>query len=407
MRPSGLKYLGALVMAGGVLAADTPGKTVADIPVAVDGLVRIFWIDSGAQQRTTATATGGMLGLTSGQYFGFSGRIKLMASARIARVNPQNDASIHPAPYDGTQGYIYLSEAALRHASERLKVQAGRIRIDTPYADSDDIRMAPNTFEGIHAGVLVNDTMQGELLCVTRWAGTDSADAYGNQSTFRPLDDASRGMAGAGFSYAPAETLHVDLWSYFAEGLFTLLYAEAGGDVFLGSKWRMTWGLQGAAMNAQDDSGTEGYVIGADAFLTFKQISFGGAFNEAIVGAGHAVTDGFGGGPYFTSLDESTVASVSQVLPGHNVAAVRAWAGVDLAWWPHEASEGLQGTLQFGHYDIQDSPIKVREHDLTVWFGWDETLQIDGIFANYDIQGLVSSENRDFTRYWLRLDYRF
>lgn len=395
-------------MTGLALAEDSPGRTPEHTPVAIDGQVRIFWIDSGAQQqRTTATATGGMLGFTSGEFYGFSGRIRLMASARIAGLNPENDTSINPAPYDGTEGFIYASEAALRYASAGFKAQAGRIQIDTPYADSDDIRMAPNTFEGIHAGVSANDTLRGELLCVTRWAGTDSADENGRQSTFRPLDEASRGMAGAGLSYTPSERLHVDVWAYRADRLFNLLYAEMGGDLLLGSGWHMTWGVQGAAMNALGDSGIEGAVIGADMLLTFGRITFGGAFNEAIVGADHVVTDGFGGGPYYTSLDESTVAGVSQVLPGHNVVVLRAGAGLDLSWWPHADSEGLQGTVQYGRFDIQDVPIEVREHDLTVWYGWGETLQIEGIFAAYDIKELVSSENTDFTRYWLRLDYRF
>ncbi len=46
------------------------------------------------------------------------------------------------------QSYSILGESYLKFQYGNSSIKAGRQIIDTPYADSDDIGMVPNSFEG-------------------------------------------------------------------------------------------------------------------------------------------------------------------------------------------------------------------------------------------------------------------
>lgn len=196
-------------------------------------------------------------------------------------------------------------------------------------------------------------------------------------------------------------------WVYAADLLFDLGYLEAAGHYYFSPSLHLEWGVQYAKMAARDASGIAGSVYGAMALLHAKNVYFGGAYNRADVASGSFVTNGFGGGPYYTSLDESTIAGVSELAPGHNVSAYRIGGGADIAWWRHDEDEGLHLEAVYGRFDLSDTDIAVKESDFLVGLGWDESFRLDALFANFDIDNTPDPDYSDFQRYWIRVDYSF
>ena len=390
----------------GAEASETELAHWADGFVA-DGTLRTFWIDRNfGPEKSSATAVGGSVGLTTPELGGFSALARVYTSQRLWGMNPTDTATVDADPYDGTSGFTYLGEAEVRFRYDDLHLRAGRIRLQTPFADEDDIRMAANTFEGAEASYEVDHTAL-HLLALNRWAGFDSTDDTGNQSGFKDFAPDSKGMAALGIVHSPSEKSEYNAWGYIADRLFELIYLEAAGHLYFEPQLHLEWGLQYAQMWQRDASGIEGGVYGAMALMHYYNFYFGGAYNYADVSQGAYVTDGFGGGPYYTSLDESTIAGVSGLVPGKDVSVYRIGGGADIAWWEHGDDEGLHLEALYGRFDIRDSAVAVKETDMLLWFGLGESIRIDAAFAHFDIDHTPDPGYDDFCRYWVRVDYAF
>lgn len=387
----------------GAEASETQLAHWADGFVA-DGILRTFWIDR--PEKSSATAVGGSVGLTTPELGGFSALAYLYTSQRLWGINPTNTGKVNTDPYDGTSGFTYLGEAEVRFRYDDLHLRAGRIRLQTPFADEDDIRMAPNTFEGAEASYEVEHTAL-HLLALNRWAGFDSTDDAGNQSGFKDFSPDSKGVAAVGFVHSPSEKSEYNAWGYVADRLFELIYLEASGHLYFQPQLHLEWGLQYAQMWQRDASGIEGGVYGAMALMHYYNVYFGGAFNDADVSQQGYVTDGFGGGPYYTSLDESTIAGVSAMVPGNDVSAYRLGGGADAAWWKHGDDEGLHLEVLYGRFDIQESSVAVKETDLLMWLGVGASTRVDAVFTHFAIDHTPDPAYEDFRRYWVRVDYSF
>lgn len=373
-----------------------------------DATLRTFWIDDHiGRKEMTSTAVGGFVSLESPKYYGFSADATLYISQRLWGLNPSNNALVNTAPYDDTSGFVYFGEAALQYSyADVLTLRAGRLRLQTPFADEDDIRMAPDTFEGA-AGTFGMNDMTVQLLALRRWAGYDSTDDSGNQSSFKEFTQGSKGAAALGLVYSQNDECEFNGWVYVADKLFDLGYLEAAGHHYFVPSLHLEWGVQYAQMAARDASGIEGSVYGAMAIFHADNIYFGGAYNAANVVSGSFVTNGFGGGPYYTSLDESTIAGVSEFAPGHDLTAYRVGGGADISWWRHGEDDGLHLEAVYGRFDLSDTDIAVKESDVMVWFGWGASLRLDALYANFDIDNTPDLDYSDFQRYWVRLDYSF
>jgi len=373
----------------------------------VDVTLRAFWIDehSGAQ-KCTATAMGGFFGGRTPEYAGFGAAGRLYVSQGFSLLNPSGDAAIHTVPYDGKESFAYVGEAELIYRQERIEVRAGRIKPETPYADADDNRMVPNTFEGASLRYGYDAHTAVSLLYLTRWAGTDSMGENGNQSQFKVFTPGSKGMAAFGADYTPDATQTLRAWYYHADRLYQLLYLEASGRHAF-ERWQLAWGVQGTWIEELDASGIGGSVVGATAALSAGEFYATGAYNYADVTRGHHITDGFGGGPYYTSLDESTVAAASEMRPGYDVSVWRLGLGADLSWWKHTEEEGLHLEVFYGQYDLIRTNVSVAETDLIVRFAGGRGWRFDAIVSDFDARNCPEHAANDFKRAWVRLDYTF
>ena len=370
--------------------------------VALFGTLRGMWIDAHRETvQKTATAVGGRFGVKTAELYGFSAVAALQTSQKFWGINPSGTDALHPELYgSGGEPFTYLSEAQLQYRLGDLLLRGGRMKIETPYADPDDIRMAFNTFEGVSAGYAASDRLSIDLLYLARWAGFDSGEA---QSEFVRLAEGSDGMMAAGLLYTPADEAEVSLWTYHVDGQYDLLYAEAVGRIHFRPLLHLEWGLQAVQMHALQGSGIEGNVVGAMGILHYRNLYGGLAYNRATVTADHVVTDGFGGGPYFTSLDEATVAAASEIFAGHDLSVYRLGGGVGFG----DSEGGFHLEAVYGLFDPEALPSSIAETDLLLWTEAIPSLRVDMVFASFDGRRCDHPGCFDFERYWIRLDYSF
>ena len=380
-----------------------PSDTFSDV-LLFSATLRGMWIEGHKGEiDKRATAVGGHAGVETAAYFGFSGMAGVQTSQKLAFINPDNPGNLNPELF-GERGnsFTYLSEAEARFDAGKLFVRGGRMKVETPYADPDDIRMAYNTFEGVDAAYTFCKGFRVNLLYLSRWAGFDSGEA---QSEFVPLDNASDGLYVAGGIMTPDDETEVSLWWYRLERVYDLYYAEAVGRIHFAPLMHLEWGLQATAVRALEQSDIDGNVLGAMGIFHYHNIYGGIVYNLAAVEDNRVVTDGFGGGPYFTSLDEATVGAVSELFPGEDISVYRVGGGAEFG--AGSEGDGLHLEALYGVFSPENSPALLAETDLIFWTEMVPSLRVDAVFAAFDVRDCGIADCDDLQRFWIRLDYTF
>ncbi|MEA1920396.1 MAG: porin [Campylobacterota bacterium] len=372
------------------------------------GTLRMAWIDSDIiNGDSTATALGGSFGFNTASFYGFKLHVGATTSQKVPLLNP-SQTSLNPDFYDEIgDSFTYLSEASIDYESEELFARLGRIRIDTPYADSDDIRMAANTFEGFWANYVVADDFIVQTYYLSQWAGYDSGDS---QDLFKPLyitqeGEEGWGALGASLSVAFNTDDEASLWYYHIDKMSDIAYGEVAGHFTMTEQHHIEYGIQASYIQEIDQSHIEGQVIGAMAIIDYENFFFGLAGNYAFVDEYKSITDGFGGGPYYTSLDESTIGFVSEQSPGVDVLSTRIGVGADLEMI---GIEGLTVELVHGQIKSTDDSEWFKENDMALTYIPDDRIEVSAVFANFYVQESKDRlENDHFNRFVVRADYKF
>lgn len=375
----------------------------------VFGTLRLAWIDTDLSgKKTTATAVGGLFGFDTASYQGIKLHVGAQTSQKIPFLNPTASQELNPDYYDENgDSFTYIVQASIDYEDETLLARFGRIKIDTPYADSDDIRMAPDTFEGAWVKYSLNDAVVMRGYYLSRWAGYDSGE---NQQQFKPLfesqdGEASWGGLGASLSYTFNVDNEVSLWYYHFDKMSDIIYGEVAGHYNMSADQHIEYGLQVSDIQELENSNIDGQVIGAMAIFDYKEFFIGLSGNYAFVDEDKSITNGFGGGPYYTSLDESTIGFVSEEAPGVDVLSTRIGVGADLGII---GVEGMTLELVHGQINSTDNREGFHENDIALTYEPDDKISINAVFANYNVD---ESKNRDdnecFNRFIVRADYNF
>ena len=375
------------------------------------GRVRLAYIDSAHQisnqpkEVKSATAFGGEFGFNTASFYDFSFHVAAYVSQSIPALNPSSD-NINEDFFDvNGNSFVYIGEASIDYNNEYFQTRVGRVRVETPYANSDDIRMAPNTFEGAWANIDYTSSLKTQLIYFNRWAGYDSQneDALESQNSFKNLvDDDSFGMLGASITYAYAKDSEASFWYNYIDGMAAISYAEVVGIYFIdGENIHLDYGLQLSNIAELENSNVDGNVLGIMSIMHYNGAFLGGAYNASFSNKGKYVTSGFGGGPYYTSLDEATISAISEAgaTSGHpatdnDTEAFRNGAG-------YEFENGL--TIETVYGELSNEHGSINETDAIVTYEIDDRWYLEAIYTNYT----SSSDKNTFDRTLVRLDYSF
>jgi hypothetical protein len=155
--------------------------------------------------------------------------------------------------------------------------------------------MVPNTFQGIQFTNhdLPDTTLH--LIHLDKWAGVD-ADI---PERFQEMNG-DHGVTVLAAVYEGVEQLTAQAWYYRGSDYASLIYLEA---VYQSDDYRVGMQFGTQSDDSSDDSGPDGDVWGITADYTIAEVTLIAAYNSV----SGTVTNGFGGGPYFTSADDHTI----------------------------------------------------------------------------------------------------
>ncbi len=380
------------------------------------GKIRLAYINSAHKISNTpnkteksATSIGGEFGINSAEFYGLQMHVAAYISQGISFLNPSNNSLNGDFFSKDLDSFAYLSEASINYNSDIFQTKIGRVKVDTPYANSDDIRMAPNTFEGVWGNIDYSENLNTQLVYFNRWAGYDSQDGDSGafQDEFKDLvSEESFGMVGASLTYEYAPDSEISFWYNYIDEMSAIAYAEIIGIYLIdGEDFHLDYGIQASIINELDNSNIDGTVYGAMGILNYKGAFIGGAYNISLSDAGKYVTNGFGGGPYYTSLDEATISAISEgaatsgnPASNNDAKAYRVGAGYE---FENISIDGIVFELVYGK--LYNDHGAIIEKDAILTYDMTDRWYLEATYTNYK----STCNNNTFDRALVRLDYSF
>lgn len=331
----------------------------------------------------TDIALGGKLHIDTKAFYGINAAASLYTTNALGKQEgngiPFFDANNH--------SYTILGEAYLKGKWENTTLTVGRQEIDTPFADTDDIGMIPNTFE---AAMLVNKAIKDTTITLGhlhKMAGVDAP----NPSEFTRIND-DQGVQLLGVSYEGINNLVLSAWDYRLNRYQTdnIAYFEANYE---NNHNNLTYGfnLQYALQNAQMPGADNADIYGIDASVGFENtgLALGIAYNKS---EGNAADNGFGGGPFFTSSEHLTLAEAN----GEGKAFL-----YTLNW--DAKSIGLENlSFLIGKFILEDdNGIQSDEIDFAASYSFSDALSIEAYISHIDdkINAAKCKNTRVFLNY--------
>ena len=257
---------------------------------------------------TYATALGGWLKYELSQYNGLNAAVSFSTTNNINFVTGNNQKlNIDLSSSKGH--YTSMNEAYINYEHKGLNVRVGRQIIDTPLADSDDIRMVPDTFEAYVASYELNEfsLMLGHL---NAWQGYDAG-----------LDNAwvkigKNGANFAGVSYSD-DIVDASAWYYNisngddANGNNSF-YTDLVGHFEIKDNIFLHTGIQYLNQRELDNSGVQADIYGAMTEIVIHGLSLGISYDKSTKHTGKHSFSGYGGGTLFTSMDTMILDEITQ-----------------------------------------------------------------------------------------------
>lgn len=367
------------------------------------GQIRMAYVsqNNDVDTDTYGTSIGGILKYETAPW----NEIKLGVGAYISQKLPfatgnTDDGRANPDLFgENTNSYAYVGEAYIDYSADDITLRIGRQRIDTPFADSDDIRMHPNTFESAIATYKgVDDTtLIGGY--ITRWAGYDSENDI---SKFKKIVPESNGAAVFGILNESIEHLELQGWYYGIDKLTTIFYTDASYTIPFNETDGVELVGQGIKFNEKNNSGADGNVYGIGANLTIGMLTLGTAYNEASNDAGKFVISGLGNGAYLIDTEEMDMDYFEDIK------AYQFSAELDM----EEAGiDGLTLTALYAGFKSAPANMKVNEIDVIATYEISKSLSAEINYANVNDKNNNTSEDGlysgGYDRFLARLNYNF
>jgi hypothetical protein len=289
-----------------------------------------------AGDETDGSAIGGKLGVISPTWQGLSAGATFYTTGELF---DDENGDFFSSENDS---YSILGEAYVQGELGNTMLRIGRFELDTPHADTDDIRMIPNTFQGL---LLSNNDLPSTTLYFThldKWAGVDSDVP----ERFQEMNG-DDGVSAVGAVYEGIERLTLQGWYYQGRDLAKLFYLESMYELE-----SFSIGLQFGSQSddTNDDSGPDGDVWGITGSYALADFTLTAAYNDV----SGTVINGFGGGPYFTSADDHTIDGIEDQ---EAIAFGLEYGGIEaltLGMLHVDFDQGANETDYFAVYDVNE-----------------------------------------------------
>ena len=352
---------------------------------SADGYVRAgYQADDNSDQDL---ALGGKLHIDTKSWNGISAGASFYTTNVIAH---NNDGAGYPFFDSDNDSYSILGEAYLQAVYKNTILKVGRQEIDTPFADTDDIGMVPDTYR---AAILINKDIPDTTLIagyLDKWAGIDAP----KPEKFTDING-DNGVWVVGSTYEGIKGLTLSAWYYSLpdddiDGIFYIevdYEGKAGGISY-------STGIQYANQSHNNNTGDDTNIWGLTGSIGYNPMGLTAtiAYNKS---NDNAADNGFGGGPFFTSAEFETIAEAGK--DGDVIMAGLEWDLSNIGF------DGL--TLDANYFAFEDyNDNDGNELDLSANYAFNDNLAIDLIYANVD-NGDVSGNDFENTRVFVNYNF--
>lgn len=291
-----------------------------------------------------------------------------------------------------TGNYVVASEAYINYKNEGFNFRAGRQLIDTPLADSDDIRMISNTFEGYTLTYKKSD-FTFYAAKYGKWQGVDAGLDDGWQKL------GTHGINIGGISYTNSEK-YFNTWYYNMTGLTNAVYIDGGFDFDISKELYIHVDAQYLREKEIDSSGIEATVYGAyiGAFIDKFGINLG--YNKAHEHKDKESFSGLGGGSLFTSMDTMII---DEIAIDRDAEAVVMGTTYNLSKLKMLYSIGIF-TGEKNSLGVKE---RIQEQDMGFEYNYDEEFTLTGLYViSRDLENKVKT-SYDWDRFQMMFTYQF
>ena len=261
----------------------------------VDGYIRgSYQVHDVTDDRTYKDdALGGKLHIQTGAFYGLTLGASIYSSNAL--FNDDNHGLV-PLRGENHKSYTILGEAYMQLDFGKSMLKVGRQQIETPFAESDDIGMVPNTFE---SAIFENKSIDNTTIFlgqIQKMAGVDTDEV----DKFTKVNG-SKGMQVLGVNYEGVQDLALGAWYYNLKDneIDSIAYLEANYEKELGD---MTYGvgLQYAKESYLNDADAKVYSGTLSATENQIGLTLSTAYSKA---KDNIVNSGFGGGPFYSNSE--------------------------------------------------------------------------------------------------------
>jgi len=357
---------------------------------------------------TSAYALGGHFHFDTKRWNGW--QVGLSAYGVLNLANNQNPFNINPDFFDANgDSFAQVTEAYLDGKWGETEIKIGRQLLDTPHADSDDIRMIPNYFE---AYTVTNESVEnltlgaGYLSKMAGWENGVDAQKFVNIGETLGTSDIN-GIFYASAEYEGIKDVSLSLWYYNYQDIADIFYAELGYEKTLNDYASLTLGLQ---YDASQESGTaklgtqDAQTYGLSMELASEAIGVHilAAYNKD-TGSTGATGLSLGGGAFFTSMEDQTLDAVG--------AAAEAWIVGAGYHFSAMGIDGLNAGVAFGKFTANDASLYASEEvDVVVEYEINTQFSFTLAYADIDFRAGVDDTNQplqDYSQLRVIANYNF
>lgn len=284
------------------------------------------------------------------------------------------------------KSFILLSQAYLDGKWGNTEIKLGRQSLDTPHADSDDLRMIPNYFEVYRVTNRDVDDLTLSAGFINRMAGWENAVDSSKFVKVGKTLGAGKKMDGiyyASAAYEGIKDLSLSLWYYNYNDIANVIYAEAGYAHALSKNISLVLGLQydgshetGDALLGKQDAQT--YGISLETSFTDMGVTVLAAYNKDNGDTG-AMDLSLGGGPFFTSMEDQTLDAL-----GTSGSAWIIGAGYDFG---KLGVDNLTFGVAYGSFKADDASFyESRETDAVLEYNFNDKISVTAAYASVDFK---------------------
>lgn len=379
----------------------------------VSGQIRTAYVnqDNAIDTDTYGTSVGGRLKYETATWNNVTLGIAAYISEKLSFASG-NGEKLNPDFFD-TYGnsFVYLGEGYIDYSTDDVSVRIGRQMVDTPFMETDDVRFLPNSFE---AAIVSYSGIQNTIMVAgyaQRWAGYDSPTGHNDSlNEFKKFGENhdSSGLYLVGITNESFEDFAVQGWLYKINQYSDIVYTDGRYTKTLGENTTVELNAQYALFNEDKDTqgnetGIDGHVYGVGIQVNTAMVTLGAAYNRTSNTNGKFISNGLGGGPYYTSMEEMTIDGLEDAK------AYQVSAEIDMT---DAGIEGLSVAALYGDFRgrVQDLDAKVTEFDVVAAYTLDENICADMSYAIINDKNKNSSDtgtDGGYNRFLVRLNYSF